>query len=137
MQLIYYLKLVIILILFKMTITDLKVFEIKNSDQLLLLIFSMTIIILQQNYITLLIVISIFILLELLLRFKPMILTKIGGGDLKVLLMITLSFGQLITYILLIASSTAIVFSLLFKKNKIPFIPFITLGVIVCQILSK
>lgn len=59
----------------------------------------------------------------------------IGSADLKILIILSLKYNFNITYILLIAALVAIVVILFTKKQKyVPFIPFITLGVIIYQI---
>jgi hypothetical protein len=59
----------------------------------------------------------------------------IGTADLKIISILTLTYHENMIFILLVASSIAII-TILFSKNcdYLPFIPFITLGVIIFQI---
>lgn len=109
----------IVLILIWMSIQDIKTQEVNTISQLILLvicIFNYT------NIVYFLLLLIIFIILNKLFR------DKMGGADYKILLMLSLVYGYQILYIILIACISAVPFSI--KEIKIPFIPFITLGVI-------
>ena len=61
---------------------------------------------------------------------------KIGGADLKIISILTIFFGPNIVYILFYSSFIALIYILIKrnKKIKIPFVPFIFLGVLIVTI---
>lgn len=111
----------IILILLYMSIIDLKTKQVNSTSQLILLLFCML------NITSIIIPIILFLMFYILsIVFK----NKMGGADYKILIILSITYGSNIFYIMFIASLVAIPFAI--KFNKIPFVPFITLGVI-CQ----
>lgn len=61
---------------------------------------------------------------------------KIGGADIKIFIYLYLVFKFDVLFIMMISAFLGIIFILLTKKKKIPFIPFITVGVLILMILS-
>lgn len=60
----------------------------------------------------------------------------LGQGDIEFIFVFSLIFGQMATlYCVLFASWVGIIFSMITKKTKLPFIPFLTLGSIIYYIL--
>ena len=83
-----------------------------------------------QNLIVAMCVFGILILLE---KFIP---NSFGSADIKILTIITCAIGLHIIPSILIGSIIGIIIIKLFKKDStkpLPFIPLITLGVILCQ----
>lgn len=78
-----------------------------------------------QLYILFGITFSIILILAYIFYFK-----KIGGGDIKVLMILSFFYNENIFLIILIACLSAMLFLIITKIKIIPFIPFITLGVI-------
>ena len=70
--------------------------------------------------------------------FSKLLNNKIGGADLKIIIMLSLSYGQKIFLIIFLSSTVGILYILMRRENKeVPFIPFLTIGVILCQILTN
>ena len=68
----------------------------------------------------------------------PLLKQKIGGADLKVIIMLSLIYGQKIFLIIFLSSTIGILYVLIKRENEeVPFIPFLTIGVILCQILTN
>lgn len=54
---------------------------------------------------------------------------KLGWGDVVCFVILALHFPKTITSILMVASLTSLIFSLVFQKKKTPFVPFIVFGI--------
>ncbi len=75
---------------------------------------------------------GIFIVYLLYERFKEV---KIGGADVKILASLTLYGGAiLLVKVLLVSSVLGIVYSLLSKKKRIPYVPFIWMGYLLASL---
>lgn len=109
----------ILIILVWMSIQDVKKLEITTLSQIILLLACLLNITTIKYFIVLLI---IFWIINHLFK------EKIGGADLKVFLMLSLVYGEAILYIIMISTIVAIPICIIYQK--IPFIPFITIGVI-------
>lgn len=115
----------IILILIYMSVIDIRTQSINTTSQIILLLFCIL------NITSLLVPIILFLLFLLLSNvFKD----KMGGADYKILIMLSITYGNLIFYVMFIASLVAIPFAI--KFQKVPFVPFITLGVICLNLVS-
>lgn len=111
----------IILTLLYMSYVDIKTNYVSTVLQLILLMFCFL------NITSIIVPIFLFCLFLLLSQiFK----NKMGGADYKILIILSLTYGTNIFIIIFIASLLAMPFA--YKYKKIPFVPFITLGVI-CQ----
>lgn len=121
------------LYLLYLAILDIKYQEIELKWQLLLLamvIINVTLI----NILWLIIMLIVYLLLNYQMK------NKMGGADYKILLILTIKFGSLIITIQLIATILALIYLSIKKFDrqlKIPFVPFIFLGVVLCQILLR
>ncbi len=107
---------------------DIKTMYIPVKFQIMLLI----IVIIQTSNYNLLYPIILFVLFGVYTTLKQ---EKIGGADIKILIILSLYFQELIIYIIFISSAVALAYIVITKKEKIPFVPFITIGVTICQIL--
>lgn len=116
-----------ILILFIAAIQDMFTYKVSNYITLLLLII--TILNGEFYWYTFLIMIICFYLLSILFP------KKMGGADYKILIILSIYQGFNIYFVILFASTSAIIFSKMLNKNKVPFVPFIFLGEVLCQIL--
>ena len=102
-----------------MSIIDIKTKYINTTSQLILLLFCIL------NITSFILPIVLFLLFLLTSKvFK----NKMGGADYKILIILSITYGYEIFYVIFIASLTAIPFAV--KYKQIPFVPFITLGVI-------
>lgn len=114
----------IIIFLLYLSIIDIKTMYISTLKQLILL--SIIIVIGKQYYFIYSIgLLIVFILISLKMK------NKIGGADVKILVILSLYYGYQIFFIIIVSTLLAMVFILQQQKNKspIPFVPFITLGV--------
>lgn len=76
---------------------------------------------------------SIIIFLLLLI---PVKMGKLGGGDVTIIASSFLVHGMLFgSFSMLFSSTTTLVYMLLFRKNKMPFIPFWALGNLITYIV--
>lgn len=73
-----------------------------------------------------------FGVLYLIWRLFP---NQMGGGDVKLIAVLAFVYNKKILKILMIGSILGILYGLGTKKEKIPFVPFLVMGVIICQIL--
>lgn len=118
----------ILLTLIYMSFLDVKYLEINNLSLIMLLV---SVIFTSTNLHYILAVIY-FLIFSITYRF---IEQKIGGGDIKVIGLLIFKYGFEIFKILFIASAISILILLLFRKiTYLPFIPFITLGVVYVKI---
>lgn len=60
---------------------------------------------------------------------------QMGGGDVKLIAVLAFVYKKEILEILMIGSILGILYGLGTKKEKIPFVPFLVIGVMICQIL--
>ncbi len=114
---------ILLIILISMSISDIKNFEIKNNQLLFLLLISLTFI-KKEN---ILFVFSFCLLLFVIGIFSQ---KYIGGGDIKIFILLTIIFDVNIIYIFLFSSSSALIYCYCFNKKKVPFVPFILLSTI-------
>jgi leader peptidase (prepilin peptidase)/N-methyltransferase len=69
----------------------------------------------------------LFILLFIIFYIKDMI----GGADIKLYIFILLFYGfTFFTYTLILSNTLGCIFCIFTKKKRIPFVPFITLGIL-------
>lgn len=61
----------------------------------------------------------------------------IGGADIKILLILMAFFGNMFPYILFFSTLLALLFIFIKKCKRIPFVPFICIGEILCLILKN
>ena len=130
-------KVLILLLLIFMSVYDIKTYTVKDSH---LIILSTLIIINLKTYMNLekivisfLFSISVFLILYILyIVFKD----KIGGGDVKLISILTLLYTFNIIYILFISSVLGIAYIIIFKNKKIPYIPFLISATIVFEIIK-
>ena len=115
----------ILILLIIASINDIKKYEIPLVIQVLLFI-----VMLFNTKIYLFFLVLIFFII-----FSCFDFNKIGGADIKILLILFGIYGVNILNIIIISSMIAIIYIIIFQKKIIPFVPFITLGVI-CQNLS-
>ncbi len=121
----------IIIILLIMSYIDIKTYLVPVSLQVLLLI--VIIIDINFSYQMIIYPLLIFFIFALLNINKK---NQIGGGDIKVLIILSIEYQFAIFYIIAVSTISAILFSLVNQENKVPFIPFLTIGVSTFQILS-
>lgn len=115
----------IILVLTWMSFQDIKKMEISYITQIILFIIC----IINFNSLSAFILLFfIFLIIDTIQK------DKMGGADYKVFLMLSLVYEFDVLYVMLIASICAMPFTI--WKKQIPFIPFITIGVI-CLNLVK
>lgn len=112
-----------------MSISDIKNMEIKNYQLIMLLIVSLNF--LKKGNIFILFSFS-FLLLLIAYRFQ----NYIGGGDIKVFILLSIIFKMRIILIMFLSSLIALMYCFLLKKKKVPFIPFIFISTIICLILN-
>lgn len=106
------------------SIIDLYLYEIPDAYLLISLLCSFKIVYLKESLIFML-----FLVLFVYLFYKVTGKEGLGGGDIKMLGVCSLSLGFYQTLsILSIACFLGIIFSFINKKKMIPFGPFITLG---------
>ena len=106
------------------SIIDLYLYEIPDAYLLISLLCSFKIVYLKESLIFML-----FLVLFVCLFYKVTGKEGLGGGDIKMLGVCSLSLGFYQTLsILSIACFLGIIFSFINKKKMIPFGPFITLG---------
>ena len=110
------------------SIYDIKTMEVPNYLQMVLLLFAIL-----TSQLSDFIIPSIIMIVCLI--FYKKIENKIGGADIKILLILTTIFGFNILYIIMISTMLAIICAVNKKNKPLPFVPFITAGVILCQIL--
>lgn len=122
-------NLIIILILLIASFFDLKTFEVPLWLQLLLaLVICITTPI--SKWIVPILIFIIYVI-------ASTILPPIGGADIKIITLLMIKYQMMSCLIICIASIIGMVFIISSNKKKIPFTPCITLGVIICQILSS
>lgn len=114
----------LLLILFSMSLYDVKELKVKNIHLVLLTVPSL--ILLDIFKIKFIIIFSI-ILYIIGISFKE----YIGGGDIKTYIILTFAFDFYIMYVLLYSSFLGMIYIKLFKKEKIAFIPFIFIASII------
>lgn len=119
----------VVLILIYMSYKDIKTYEVPLHSQVLLAICSLIFSDLTVQSMESFSILFILFMVLLLLRND-----MIGGADIKILLILSIVFKFQIYEIMLISSLTAGVYAVISKRRKIPFIPFITWGVL-CQFL--
>ncbi len=112
----------ILLPLIYMSYLDIKYMKINNISLVFLFVLTLSNTSISN-------IIFMFVILILILLLERLISGKVGGGDLKVILILSLVLGYRIFLVLIIASFCGIIFTLISNKKYIPFIPFITLGV--------
>jgi len=113
-----------------LSIIDIKKRELSNVQQLGLL----AIVLIVSTKINLIVPIIMLILFYLLDLRMP---NRIGGADIKIFIYLSIYYNENIIYVVLISSIFAISYLIITGINKeIPFIPFITAGVTICQILN-
>ena len=106
------------------SIIDLHLYEIPDTYLIISLLCSFKIIFLKESLLFIL-----FLILFVYLFYKVSGKEGLGGGDIKMLGVCSLSLGIYQTLcILSIACFLGIIFSIINKKKMIPFGPFITLG---------
>lgn len=120
-----------------MSIEDIKTMTVKVKN--LYILFSVEVFILIVKYInqnSIIENIKVFIITTVIgVILYYLFKGEIGGGDIKLLIILSLFFQKNIINIIFYASLLGIVYSIIIKnkKRKIPFIPFIE-GGIICQL---
>ncbi len=113
-----------------MSISDIKNMEIKNYQ--ILILFNVSLLFIEKE--------NIFFIFSfcLILFLIGMIFQKyIGGGDIKVFILLTIIFKINIIYIFLFSSFFALIYCIFNSKKKVPFIPFILLSTLITIILIR
>lgn len=64
-------------------------------------------------------------------------INKIGGADIKILLILLAYFQSNLIVVLLVASAIGLMYIGIAKINKIPFVPCILVGVVTCLALNN
>ena len=82
------------------------------------------------NWIIPLILLIVFIVLD-------KYISKIGGADIKILLILLAYFKSSLTIVIFIASLVGLIYMAVIRKNKIAFVPCILTGVISCLVLNN
>lgn len=82
------------------------------------------------NWIIPLILLIVFIVLN-------KYISKIGGADIKILLILLAYFKSSLTIVIFIASLVGLIYMGILRKNKIAFVPCILTGVISCLVLNN
>lgn len=82
------------------------------------------------NWIIPLILLIVFIVLN-------KYISKIGGADIKILLILLAYFKSSLTIVIFIASLVGLIYMAVIRKNKIAFVPCILTGVISCLVLNN
>lgn len=82
------------------------------------------------NWIIPLILLIVFIVLD-------KYISKIGGADIKILLILLAYFESSLTIVIFIASLVGLIYMAVIRKNKIAFVPCILTGVICCLVLNN
>ncbi len=82
------------------------------------------------NWIIPLILLIVFIVLD-------KYISKIGGADIKILLILLAYFESSLTIVIFIASLVGLIYMAVIRKNKIAFVPCILTGVISCLVLNN
>lgn len=115
------------------SIIDLHLYEIPDTYLLISLLCSFKIVYLKESLIFML-----FLVLFVYLFYKITGKEGLGGGDIKMLGVCSLSLGFYQTLsILSIACFLGIIFSFINKKKMIPFGPFITLGWLIISLFDS
>ncbi len=113
-----------------MSISDIKSMEIKNYQ--IFILFGTSLLFIEKE--------NIFFIFSfcLILFLLGMIFQKyIGGGDIKVFIILTIIFKQNILFVFLFSSSLALLYCIFNKKKKVPFIPFILISTLITIILIR
>lgn len=117
-------------IIFLMALEDVYHMQVSNILQAILLLAVLILGDVTLERIAL--ALGIFIVYLLYERFKEV---KIGGADVKILASLTLYGGAiLLVKVLLVSSVLGIVYSLLSKKKRIPYVPFIWMGYLLASL---
>lgn len=117
-------------IIFLMALEDIYHMQVSNILQAILLLAVLILGDVTLERIAL--ALGIFIVYLLYERFKEV---KIGGADVKILASLTLYGGAiLLVKVLLVSSVLGIVYSLLSKKKRIPYVPFIWMGYLLASL---
>ncbi|MFV0288926.1 MAG: prepilin peptidase [Mycoplasmatales bacterium] len=116
-----------------MSYEDLKNLEIKTNN---LLIFIIIDIVYNLNNLSIKLLnqcLLIIILLIILINIFPIINHYIGGADIKIFLLLIPIIGNEVISLILISSFLGLLYSIIKQQKKIPFIPFINLGLIILE----
>lgn len=114
-----------------MSYEDIQKLEIKDNSIYMLLAVDM--IILLSSFSNNFLIVYILIVILTILMY-PLFSKYIGGGDIKVLLLLFPIIKEDILPLILVSSLLGLVFSILQKSKIIPFIPFITVGFILLEV---
>lgn len=122
-------NLILISILIIASIYDLKYLIVPLWLQLILFLVVL-ISVPITNWIIPLILLIVFIVLD-------KYISKIGGADIKILLILLAYFESSLTIVIFIASLVGLIYMAVIRKNKIAFVPCILTGVISCLVLNN
>lgn len=122
-------NLILISILIIASIYDLKYLIVPLWLQLILFLVVL-ISVPITNWIIPLILLIVFIVLD-------KYISKIGGADIKILLILLAYFKSSLTIVIFIASLVGLIYMAVIRKNKIAFVPCILTGVISCLVLNN
>ncbi len=122
-------NLILISILIVASIYDLKYLIVPLWLQLILFLVVL-ISVPITNWIIPLILLIVFIVLD-------KYISKIGGADIKILLILLAYFKSSLTIVIFIASLVGLIYMAVIRKNKIAFVPCILTGVISCLVLNN
>lgn len=128
-------RLLIILQLIYMSIYDILYLEVKNIHLEILITLHITYIIcnysiekMLSSFLFALLVLTFFITMYIFFK------DKFGGGDIKVLVVVSLILRENIIYLIFISSIIGIISMIFLKKKKIAFLPCITAAYILMYI---
>lgn len=122
-------NLILISILIIASIYDLKYLIVPLWLQLILFLVVL-ISVPITNWIIPLILLIVFIVLD-------KYISKIGGADIKILLILLAYFKSSLTIVIFIASLVGLIYMAVIRKNKIAFVPCILTGVISCLVSNN
>ena len=136
---IYIERLILIIILIGLSYVDIKIYIIPDGFIIIGIINYLLFSIIEKNYFNILnalirsITIFIFLLLLVLIMNKLLKKESMGGGDLKLIFMLSLYFDLYqIIMIIIIACIISLIYLLFKKKDKIAFGPALSIASIIC-----
>ncbi len=117
-----------------MSYEDIKYMEIKNKNLIYLLVIDILVNINNFTNIGSLEYILFIVALISLIAIFPLINKYIGGADIKLFLLLVPLIGKKIIVLILISSLLGLIYSVVNKKQMIPFIPFITIALLILEV---